>query len=66
MRGRQRLGLGQGTLAGDLAGSIHIRNEPTLPAPIRDPARTGKWEAGQQILLGERAQALHAGLIQGR
>src|SRR5581483_9369531 len=57
MRGRQRLSLGQGARARDFASSIHIRDQPTLPAPIRDPARTGKRGAGKQVLLEERAQA---------
>jgi len=64
VRGRQRFGLGQGTLASDLPGTIHIGHQPGLGASIGDPTRISKRLAGQQVLLEQGAHVLNAGLIE--
>jgi hypothetical protein len=66
MRGRQRLVLGKGALASNLAGAIDIGNQPALLAPIFDPTRISKRRASKEIFLEQGSQAFHTGLIEGR
>ncbi len=61
----QRLGLGKRTLAGYRPRSIYIDEQRGLPCSIRQAAWGCKRLAIEQILLKERTQCFHGGLIEG-
>src|SRR5258708_18452960 len=66
MRGRKTPLLRERALASGLFGGIDIHDTPAVSLSVRHPPRRGKRRSGHQIGEKERAQRLHARLIQGR
>jgi hypothetical protein len=64
VRSRQRLGLGQGALASDVPGAIHIGNEAGRLTPIADPTWIRTRLAGPQVFREQGTEVLDTGLIQ--
>lgn len=65
MRRRQLWCVRKCSLSGNLPGSIGIGDQPMLALPIPEPTRRGskRWPS-HQILLKQRSQGFHGGLIQ--